>query len=92
MNALKILTTTLLLVTMLGQPVAARQDQNGKGIDRSQAAERAQQVENGRVLRVDQTRNKYRVKVLKKNGRVVSVDVDKQTGRVQPSSDKDNKH
>jgi uncharacterized membrane protein YkoI len=34
------------------------------------------------VLRVDQSKNKYRVKVLQKSGRVVSVDVDKKSGKV----------
>ncbi len=44
---------------------------------------------NGRVLKVEQTSKNYRVKVLKKSGRVVSVDVDKRSGKVKTSKDKD---
>ncbi|MFQ3197386.1 MAG: putative membrane protein YkoI [Paraglaciecola sp.] len=51
-------------------------------IDKSQAAQKAQQKYQGRVLKVDQNKNKYRVKVLQKSGRVVSVDVDKASGKV----------
>nr|WP_232367663.1 PepSY domain-containing protein [Alteromonas pelagimontana] len=65
------------------------QDAQSARVDKAQAAERAKQKENGRVLRVDQSRNKYRVKVLKKSGRVVSVDVDKRSGQVQSPQDKD---
>lgn len=49
---------------------------------KSEAAKKAQQKVSGRVLRVDQSKNKYRVKVLQKSGRVVSVDVDKKSGKV----------
>jgi uncharacterized membrane protein YkoI len=41
------------------------------------------------VLKVEQTSKKYRVKVLKKSGRVVTVDVDKRSGKVKTSKDKD---
>ncbi|MFQ3237140.1 MAG: putative membrane protein YkoI [Paraglaciecola sp.] len=51
-------------------------------INKSQAAQKAQQKYQGRVLKVDQNKNKYRVKVLQKSGRVVSVDVDKTSGKV----------
>lgn len=80
--------TAMLLTVFLSSQVVARQEQP-MPIDRSQAAEKAQQHVKGRVLRVDQTRSAYRVKVLKKNGRVISVDVDKTTGRVKPVKDKD---
>ncbi|MCU7555289.1 PepSY domain-containing protein [Alteromonas sp. ASW11-19] len=55
-------------------------------VSKAQAAARARTEVNGRVLRVEQTRNSYRVKVLKKSGRVVSVDVDKRSGQVKPSN------
>lgn len=51
-------------------------------IDKTQAAAKAKQTVNGRVLRVKQDKKKYRVKMLKKSGRVVSVSVDKQSGKV----------
>lgn len=53
-----------------------------KDINKSQAAKRAQQTVKGRVLKVDKRKNNYRVKMLKKSGRVVSVNVDKRSGQV----------
>lgn len=70
----------------------ARQDRNAQPLDRTQAAARAQQHTKGRVLRIEQTNTKFRVKVLKKNGRVVMLDVDRQTGQVQPTTNRDNQH
>lgn len=49
---------------------------------KSEAAQQAQQKVNGRVLKVEQNQTTYRVKVLQKSGRVVSVDVDKKSGKV----------
>jgi len=48
---------------------------------KAEAAQQAQQKVNGRVLKVEQNQNAYKVKVLQKSGRVVSVDVDKKSGR-----------
>ncbi len=75
---------------LIAAPTYALQDKQKSTppISKSQAAERAKQQVNGRVLRVDQTKNKYRVKLLKKSGRVVSVDVDRNSGRVaKPKSE-----
>lgn len=55
---------------------------------KSEAAKKAQQQFNGRVLKVDQGKSKYRVKVLQKSGRVVSVDVDKKSGKVSQKKKK----
>tara|TARA_R110000744_G_scaffold31715_18_gene74540 strand:+ start:537 stop:812 length:276 start_codon:yes stop_codon:yes gene_type:complete len=71
---------------LLGHAYA--QDDSAK-IDKNQAAQKAQQQVQGRVLKVDQSKNKYRVKVLQKSGRVVNVDVDKRSGRVVKSGKKD---
>lgn len=62
---------------------------SGSDISKSEAAERARVAVDGRVLKVEQTSKNYRVKVLKKSGRVVSVDVDKRSGKVKTSKDKD---
>ncbi|MFT4809221.1 MAG: putative membrane protein YkoI [Paraglaciecola sp.] len=56
---------------------------------KSEAAKKAQQKVSGRVLRVDQNKSKFRVKVLQKSGRVVSVDVDKKSGKVSQKKKKD---
>jgi uncharacterized membrane protein YkoI len=75
-----LLVMTLLTTTNLVSKVVYAQD--SKAIDKSQAAKKAQQQVKGRVLKVDQSKSKYRVKVLQKSGRVVSVDVDKRSGKV----------
>jgi uncharacterized membrane protein YkoI len=77
--------TTLLLG---GVPAHAQQDPKAPKT-KSEAAKKAQQKVSGRVLKVDQSRNKYRVKVLQKSGRVVSVDVDKKSGKVSKKKKKD---
>lgn len=59
-----------------------------KPLDKAQAAQKARQATSGRVLKVDQKKNTYRVKVLKKSGRVVSVDVDRKSGKVTNKKDK----
>ncbi len=81
--------TILMVFTLALSPASdafARQDRNDNAVEsKAQAAEKARKAVNGRVLRVDQTRSSYRVKVLKKSGRVVSVDVDKRSGQVKSS-------
>ncbi len=76
------LQTLLLTVALLFAAPSMAQDQRGQNINKAQAVQKAQQAVSGRVLRVDQSQNTYRVKVLQKSGRVVTVDVDKRTGRV----------
>ncbi|MCF2949940.1 PepSY domain-containing protein [Paraglaciecola aquimarina] len=57
-------------------------------LNKSQAAQKAQQKVNGRVLKVDQNKHKYQVKLLQKSGRVVSVNVDKKSGKVSQQGSK----
>ncbi|MCW8091399.1 PepSY domain-containing protein [Alteromonas sp. ASW11-130] len=86
---------TMILIVMTCLSImpgyAHQQDNNGRQLDKAQAAERAKQQVNGRILRIDKNKDNYRVKVLKKSGRVVSVDVDKRSGEVSPPKDKDRK-
>ena len=84
-----ILISLTLAVLLTFSSASLAQDNRGKSINKSQAAQMAQQAVNGRVLRVDQSQNKYRVKVLQKSGRVVTVDVDKRTGRVTKQRSRD---
>ncbi len=74
-------------------PVAGAQSKDKQSIDKAQAAKKAQQKVKGRVLKVDQNQNKskYRVKMLQKSGRVVSVDVDKRSGKVSQTKKKKEK-
>ena len=83
---LGIVLVTLLLL-FADQSVADDKKPNVAPQSKSDAAQRAQQKVNGRVLKVEQKKDAYRVKVLQKSGRVVSVDVDKKSGKVT----KDNK-
>ncbi|MBT0588052.1 PepSY domain-containing protein [Alteromonas sp. SM 2104] len=59
-----------------------------RDISKSQAAARAREQMNGRVLKVERRRDDYRVKMLQKSGRVISVDVDKNSGQVKQPIDK----
>ncbi|APE05674.1 MAG: peptidase M4 [Alteromonas sp.] len=68
---------------------AYAQQKKSNEVSKSQAASKASSAANGRVLKIEQTSSTYRVKVLKKSGRVVSVDVDKRSGKVKKSKDKD---
>lgn len=86
--SLRVAILTLVLALSGANNAMALQSSSG-GISKSEAAERARNAENGRVLKVEQTSKKYRVKVLKKSGRVVSVDVDKRSGKVKSTKDKE---
>jgi len=83
-NTLRAVALVLTLFIFSGGSAFAQQEKSGE-LSKSQAVERARQAEAGRVLRVSQTNQKYRVKVLKESGRVVSVDVDKRSGKVKTS-------
>lgn len=86
--SLRVAILTLVLALSGANSAMALQSSSGD-ISKSEAAERARNAENGRVLKVEQTSKKYRVKVLKKSGRVVSVDVDKHSGKVKSTKDKE---
>ncbi|MDY6975551.1 MAG: PepSY domain-containing protein [Pseudomonadota bacterium] len=86
--SLRVAVVCLVLALSSTAPALAFQD-SGVDISKSEAAERARVAVNGRVLKVEQTSKNYRVKVLKKSGRVVSVDVDKRSGKVKTNKDKD---
>ena len=86
--SLRVAIVCVVLALSCTSSAIAQQSANAS-ISKSEAAERARNAENGRVLKVEQTSKKYRVKVLKKSGRVVTVDVDKRSGKVKTSKDKD---
>lgn len=79
-------TAGIVLMMLLTSPIAAaQQDQNEPVKNTTQAAEQARRHVEGRVLKVDKTKSAYRVKMLKKSGRVVTLDIDKRSGEVKPS-------
>ncbi|MEP0354481.1 peptidase [Paraglaciecola sp.] len=64
---------------MLNSTPAFAKEDKISAKSKSEAAQKAQKRVSGRVLKVDQNKNKYRVKVLQKSGRVVSVDINKKS-------------
>ncbi|MBC3767253.1 PepSY domain-containing protein [Neptunicella marina] len=56
--------------------------QRREHIDRSQAIQRARRETQGRVLKVNQNRERFQIKMLQKSGRVRSIHVDKHSGEV----------
>ncbi|GAC14701.1 PepSY domain-containing protein [Aliiglaciecola lipolytica] len=84
----KLILLILAFALCFGGQVSA-QEKSKDNIDKAQAAQKAQQKVSGRVLRVDQSKNAYKVKVLQKTGRVVTVDVDKRSGRVTKQRSRD---
>ncbi|WP_158970673.1 PepSY domain-containing protein [Paraglaciecola sp. L3A3] len=84
----RLIVICLLNIVVSSTSVAADQP-NSDTLNKTQAALKAQQKVTGRVLKVDQIKSKYRVKVLQKSGRVVSVDVDKKSGKVSRQGTKD---
>ncbi|WP_133469345.1 PepSY domain-containing protein [Paraglaciecola marina] len=81
---MKLKTCSILLASCFalfissGQPAFAGDD---SAKSKAEAAQKAQKRVSGRVLKVAQSKNKYRVKVLQKSGRVVSVDINKKSGK-----------
>ena len=84
-----LLSICLIVAGLLFTGVSSHAQEKQQSLNKAQAAKKAQQQVNGRVLRVDQQKSKYRVKLLKKSGRVVSVDVDKRSGKVTPQKKKE---
>ena len=79
-------TLGIVLFMLLSSPIASTQEDQAKPVkNTTQAAEQARRHVDGRVLKVDKTKSAYRVKMLKKSGRVVTLDVDKRSGEVKPS-------
>ena len=85
---IRLIIVCLTAISLSSISVAA-QDTKTAPRTKSEAAKKAQQKVRGRVLKVDQNKSKYRVKVLQKSGRVVSVDVDKKSGKVSRKKKKD---
>jgi len=74
----------LLLLALSGTVLAQRDAQQGStSVSSGQAANIARTATGGKVLSVSPAGNTYKVKVLKNNGVVTSVRVDRTTGKVQ---------
>ncbi|MDG1468125.1 MAG: PepSY domain-containing protein [Glaciecola sp.] len=55
-------------------------------VNQQQAIAKAKQSVQGKVLKVDRNKEHYRVKMLNQKGRVISVNVNKQSGKVMPKT------
>ena len=89
--SMRIFVAAIFCISLSTTPLfALAQQDNDQQINKTQAANKARKQVNGRVLKVDQQSDRYRVKVLKKSGRVISVDVDKRSGKVNQANNKDN--
>ena len=55
-------------------------------VNQQQAIAKAKQSVQGKVLKVDRNKEHYRVKMLNPKGRVISVNVNKQSGKVTPKA------
>ncbi|MGJ8678697.1 PepSY domain-containing protein [Paraglaciecola sp.] len=84
---IRLLFSCIISCLIISSDVAAA-DPKPTTLNKSQAAKKAQQKVNGRVLKVNQSKNKYQVKLLQKSGRVVSVNVDKKSGKVSQQGKK----
>lgn len=86
--ALLVVSLCLLLAAapaVVAQPYYDKQTDKqarSKGISASQAAQKVQSRYGGKVLKVQRSGNGYRVKLIKKDGRIVSVFVDG-SGRIK---------
>lgn len=56
---------------------------NANGISQTQAIDIARSIVEGRVLRVEKNTHNYKVKILQASGRVVSVSINRITGKVE---------
>ena len=83
------LLKTLLLCALLSLVMASTaQARNGNGISRNSAVKTATSEYPGKVVKITGSNKFYQVRVLQKNGRVVTVKVDKKTGKILNSRKK----
>lgn len=81
--ALLIGSSTLAYAQSTGSSASKSSDAEPK-VNQQQAIAKAKQSVQGKVLKVDRNKEHYRVKMLNPKGRVISVNVNKQSGKVTP--------
>ncbi len=79
MSLLAKMLMTLLMCCLLQVPVAVAK---GKHVDKSQAVQAAKRKYPGKVIKISNGKRHYQVRLLQKDGRVVTVKVDKASGKV----------
>ena len=83
-NVLLILALSLSL-SSLASAQTATNDKPAQ-VNQQEAIAKAKQSVKGKVLKVDRNKEHYRVKMLNQKGRVISVNVNKQSGKVMPKA------
>jgi uncharacterized membrane protein YkoI len=83
------MTLCVTVLSVTSPTTLAKNKQSDPIINQSQAVQKAQKKVKGRVIKVDKRNNKYRVKLLQKSGKVISVEVDGRSGQVRRLSGKD---
>ena len=81
MPALRIFILSIMLI--ISTAAQANNNEIRKAVSREQAAALAQQHYPGKIVKVQVQQQNYRIRVLQADGRVVTVLVDGQTGRVK---------
>jgi len=81
----KTLLLSILLCLFTATAVDAR---SNKGVSRNKAASMATAKYPGKVVKISGSKQFYQIRVLQKNGRVVTVKIDKKTGRILNSRNK----
>jgi uncharacterized membrane protein YkoI len=87
----RIFASVLLVIALSLSNDVHAQANTHQELNKSEAVKKAQQQIKGRVLKVDRHKTTYRVKMLQKSGRVISVDVDKRSGKVSTNKSKKEK-
>lgn len=81
MPALRILVLSVML--LLAVSVQASNNDTNRSVSREQAAAIAKQHYPGKIIKLQLQQQNYRIRVLQADGRVVTVLVDGQTGRIK---------
>lgn len=63
--------------------VNAAPDQSSKPVSKKQAVQLAKQAERGKTLKITELEQSYTVRILKNDGHVVDIHVNKKTGEVK---------
>ena len=77
-----IITTAAVALPYLNMSNSQANNAKKSSVDQQQAIAKAKQSVQGKVLKIDRKKEHYRVKMLNPKGRVISVNVDRQSGKV----------
>lgn len=83
-RSLRLCVCTMFVGMMISTNSLAQTSNTNNKVDQQKAIATAKKTVKGKVLKVDRQQQHYRVKMLNPQGRVVSVNVDRQSGQVMP--------